>query len=88
MIHSFEVINCANGNTNVLFYQGSKKRTIIFQSGTEAQTVFKSYCPSDGHDCLTIKESIDFMRSDYYFKANVNNKSVFRPIDKALILNA
>ena len=73
MVNSFEQVNNANGNVTVVFFEGSKKRQIIFNKGTQALSDYLSIQLDD------IKEKITQMKYVYKFKANPNNPSILRP---------
>lgn len=76
MVHSFTETKNANGNTTVEFMENGKRRAIIFQKGTAALKDFNSL---EFHD---LKDSISKLKAKYVFKANENNRSIFRPIQK------
>lgn len=81
MIHSFNQVNHANGNVTVEFFDDNKRRQIIFQKGTIALEDYTMCGIAD------IYQAIISLREKYLFKANANNPSIFRPIEKSLILN-
>ena len=89
MIHSFDCINNKNGNITVSFTENNKLRKIIFTKGTAALSMLEDYLWDDASNNSSdniIHSAIMFMKKVYYFKANKNNSSIFRPMDKALIL--
>jgi hypothetical protein len=81
MIHSFSEVMLVNGNMNVCFQEDNKMRRIILSKGSQALEDYQSI------EDATIKGNIMAMKKKYYFKANANNKSIFRPIDKSLMID-
>lgn len=96
MYHTFTIVQNANGNITIKFFDDSKTRQIIFQKGTDAQTHFIQIAnkfmstenmnmamdkPSPFTDDQLIKV-INYMRKQYRFTVNPNNASIFRPIVK------
>jgi hypothetical protein len=89
MVHAFDCINNKNGNITVTFREDNKLRQIILTKRSAALSMFEDYMLNDLSDKpseVLIKEAIIFVKKIYYFKANENNKSIFRPIAKSLIL--
>lgn len=81
MVHSFSQVDNANGNTTIIFYEDTKKRSIIFQKGTKALEDYQWI----GMDNL--ESAINYMRKTWKFIANPNNPSIFRPVYKSITLN-
>ena len=89
MGYSFDCIRNKNGNTTVTFRESNKLRQIKFFKGTAALSMFEDYLLDDASINSSesiIYSAIMFMRKVYCFKANKNNKSIFYPMDRELIL--
>lgn len=82
MVHSFSQVDNANGNTTIIFFEDSKKRQVILTKGTDAQADYQiilSALPDD----TDVRTALNLMRNHYYFRANPNNPSIFRPFPKS-----
>lgn len=79
MIHSFSVTERKNYNKVVEFFQDNKLRRIIFTKDSEAYVDFNRLSFNKEN---TPKDIVIRMKKKYFFKANANNKSIFRPVIK------
>lgn len=85
--NTFTEVVCANGNINLIFFEGSRQRTIVFKKGTKA---LNDYCfivndlTLDNYTTVDAfyRAVVDSLRLDYRFTVNDNNVSIFYPIAK------
>ena len=87
MSNTFSEVNCSKGNVNLIFFEGSRQRHIIFNKGTQALTDYRSATVSlsigfVGSVDDLYRAVINQLRKSYRFEVNKNNVSIFRPIAK------
>ena len=82
MVHSFSVVVRKNCNLHVEFMDDSSKRRIIFEKDSDA---IKSFFNVKRDNLFNTKEIIVAMKKEYFFMANPNNTSIFRPIDRSYL---
>lgn len=97
MVHNFELVRHANGNSTVYFYENNKRREIKFIKDSEAQRSLELSIKSNNllveHNYVGMvssesekKASLQFiisqMKSRFRFVKNDKNPSIFRPITK------
>ena len=85
--NTFTEVVCANGNINLIFFEGSRKRTIIFKKNTEAlkeYNFFAGMLKSNDFNSVDdyYRAIVKRMQLCYRFTINDNNVSIFYPILK------